>query len=105
MTWDYDDKNYQQQAAADSKWLLQRMLTGEGLKGRKIARAALEKYLPEIKLPENAEFFWSYCYGTRNFKTMAKTGAGFFGDRTNDVGILFNGRHGASRILFAPSLV
>ena len=67
MTWDYDDKNYQQQAAADSKWLLQRMLTGEGLKGRKIARAALEIYLPEIKLPENRRVFLELLLWNKKF--------------------------------------
>lgn len=67
MTWDYDDKNYQKQATAEPQWLLQRMLTGEGLKGRKIDRELLIKYLSAIKLPENRRVFLELLLWDKKF--------------------------------------
>lgn len=54
MTWDYQAIEAEKQAKADPKWALERqILYGEG----KINRALLERYLPELNIPENRRAF------------------------------------------------
>ncbi|MBI5794183.1 hypothetical protein HZA87_03825 [Candidatus Uhrbacteria bacterium] len=56
MTWDYDDNAFQKQAQADPIWGLERLINyGQGEK--KLNRELLEKYLPQLNIPENRRAF------------------------------------------------
>lgn len=56
MAWDYDETEYQRQAAADPKWYLERLIN-YGLRGKKLERALLRRYLPELNIPADRRAF------------------------------------------------
>lgn len=56
MTWDYTNEAYQKQAAADPVWRLERMIN-YGTPGEKIDRKLLERYLPQVRIPDNRRAF------------------------------------------------
>lgn len=56
MTWDYTQTEYRKQAKADPKWHLERLIN-YGLNNEKLDRKLLEKYLPELNIPENRRAF------------------------------------------------
>lgn len=66
MTWDYATTEYQKQAKADPKWHLERMIN-YGLEGEKIDRKNLEKYLPELKIPDEKRAFLELLIWNKKF--------------------------------------
>lgn len=56
MTWDYSEEAYKRQAAADPVWHLERLIN-YGLGDEKLNRALVEKYLPQLKIPEDRRIF------------------------------------------------
>mgnify|MGYP001586090026 FL=1 len=56
MTWDYDNEAFQKQAQADPVWGLERLINCGGEEVR-LNRALLEKYLPQLNIPENRRTF------------------------------------------------
>lgn len=59
MTWDYQKTEYEKQAKTDPLWRLERLIN-YGLnanEGEKIDKELLEKYLPQLKIPENRRDF------------------------------------------------
>lgn len=66
MTWDYNTTEYQKQAKADEKWHLERLLN-YGLEGEKIDRKNLEKYLPELKIPDDRRAFLELLLWNKKF--------------------------------------
>ena len=56
MTWDYTNEEYQKQATADQAWRLERMIN-YGTDGEKIDRKLLERYLPQLHIPDNRRAF------------------------------------------------
>lgn len=57
MAWDYTETEYQKQAAADPVWGLERLINGGLPDGVKINRALLERYLPQLKMPDDRRAF------------------------------------------------
>ena len=56
MPWDYDDDEFKKQADADPIWYLERLINyGPG--DKKLPRALLEKYLPQLNISENRRAF------------------------------------------------
>ena len=60
--WDYPKT----QAPTDDVWRLERLLT-YGLGGEKISRALLEKYLPQLRIPDNTRAFLELLLWDRRF--------------------------------------
>ncbi len=56
MAWDYTNEAYQKQAAADQVWRLERMIN-YGAPDGKIDRKLLERYLPQLRIPDNRRAF------------------------------------------------
>ena len=56
MTWDYQTKAYRKQAKRDPQWMLERAIN-YGLRGKKLDRHLLEKYLPRLRIPANRRAF------------------------------------------------
>ena len=56
MTWDYDDEAFQKQVQADPVWGLERLIQYGGPEVR-LNRALLEKYLPQLNIPEDRRAF------------------------------------------------
>lgn len=56
MVWDYKKSEYKKQAEKDPIWHLERLIN-YGLNGEKINKALLEKYLPQLKIPQNRRDF------------------------------------------------
>lgn len=56
MPWDYTEEEYRKQAAADPVWHLERLIN-YGFGEEKIDRALLERYLPQLKIPEDRRKF------------------------------------------------
>lgn len=56
MTWDYDKEAFQKQAQADPVWGLERLIN-YGDEEVKLDRTLLEKYLPQLNIPENRRAF------------------------------------------------
>lgn len=56
MAWDYTNEEYQKQATADPVWRLERMIN-YGTNGEKINRKLLERYLPQLNIPDNRRAF------------------------------------------------
>lgn len=56
MTWDYKKTTYDKQATADPRWRLERLIN-YGLKGEKLEQSLLEKYLNDLKIPDNRRAF------------------------------------------------
>ena len=66
MTWDYDTTEYRKQAKADPKWHLERQIN-YGLNDEKIDRKNLEKYLPELKIPDEKRAFLELLIWNKKF--------------------------------------
>ena len=56
MAWDYTKEEYEKQKKADPVWHLERLIN-YGLRGEKIDKKLLKKYLPKLKIPENRRAF------------------------------------------------
>ena len=66
MAWDYVKTEYQKQANADEKWRLERLIN-YGLGNEKLKRAVLEKYLQELKIPEDRRAFLEVILWNKKF--------------------------------------
>lgn len=66
MPWDYKKTEYEKQAAADPKWRLERLIN-YGLKGKKLERELLKKYLKDLKIPENRRAFLELLLWNKKF--------------------------------------
>jgi hypothetical protein len=66
MTWDYDDDAFKKQAEADPIWYLERLIN-YGLKGSKLSRKLLEKYLPELNIDEDSRAFLELLVWNKHF--------------------------------------
>lgn len=66
MAWDYKKTEYKKQAAADLKWRLERLIN-YGLKGEKLERDLLEKYLNDLKIPDNRRAFLELLLWNKKF--------------------------------------
>lgn len=66
MTWDYHQADYEKQAEADVKWHLERLIH-YGLRGNKLKREILEKYLPELKITEDQRAFLELILWNKKF--------------------------------------
>lgn len=66
MTWDYKTAAYKKQASADPKWHLERLIN-YGLKGEKLERGLLEKYLKDLKIPDNRRTFLELLLWNKKF--------------------------------------
>lgn len=56
MVWDYTKTEYEKQAKADPVWHLERLIN-YGLGKERLERELLEKYLPQLKIPEDRRVF------------------------------------------------
>ena len=56
MPWDYTKTAYDAQAEHDPRWRLERLIT-HGLRGEKLKQSELEKYLPELNIPDDRRAF------------------------------------------------
>jgi hypothetical protein len=56
MPWDYSKEAYAEQAAADERWRLERLIQ-YGLANEKLPRKALERLLPTLNIPEQRRQF------------------------------------------------
>jgi len=56
MHWDYTDAEFNKQAASDPVWRLERMII-YGLGNQKLDRRLLERYLPQLNIPQNRRAF------------------------------------------------
>jgi len=56
MTWDYAQTEYKKQKRATPEWHLERLIT-HGLRGEKLKREILKKYLNKLNIPENRRIF------------------------------------------------
>ena len=66
VTWDYDPTEYQKQAETDERWHLERLIT-HGIGKEKIRRAVLEKYLKELRIPEDRRAFLELLLWDKKF--------------------------------------
>jgi len=66
MTWDYDKIEYQKQAKADEKWHLERLIN-YGLNNEKLKGELLEKYLPELNIPDDRRAFLELLIWNKKF--------------------------------------
>lgn len=56
MPWDYTKTAYQDQAAADERWRLERLIN-YGLGAEKLERETLKKHLPQLAIPDDRRAF------------------------------------------------
>lgn len=66
MVWDYDKKEYEKQAAADPVWHLERLIL-YGTGDTKIRRDMLEKYLPQLTIPDDRRAFFELLLWNKKF--------------------------------------
>ena len=66
MVWDYDKKEYDKQAKADPVWRLERLIN-YGTKGEKLNKELLEKYLPQLKIPQDRRAFLELLLWNKKF--------------------------------------
>ena len=66
MVWDYEQKEYEKQKKADPVWHLERLIN-YGLRGEKINKDLLKKYLPELRIPEERRAFLELLLWNRPF--------------------------------------
>lgn len=66
MPWDYKQDEYLKQAKADPVWHLERLIN-YGLGDEKINREELEKYLPQLRIPEERRAFLELLLWDRPF--------------------------------------
>lgn len=66
MSWDYQQSEYKKQAKTDPIWYLERLIN-YGLKGVKINKETLMKYLPQLKIPENRRIFLELLLWNKSF--------------------------------------
>lgn len=66
MTWDYPTAAYETQARADPVWRLERLIN-YGLGRERLDRAALEKHLAELHIPEDRRAFLALLLWGRKF--------------------------------------
>lgn len=66
MVWDYYQLDYEKQAEADEKWHLERLIN-YGLRGNKLNKAILEKYLPELSIDEDRRAFLELILWNKKF--------------------------------------
>lgn len=64
--WDYTDDAYATQAQHDPIWALERLITF-GLHGAHIDRALLERYIGELRIPEDRRAFLNLLLWNRSF--------------------------------------
>lgn len=66
MVWDYNKTEYEKQAKADPVWHLERLINyGSG--DEKIDRKLLEKYLPQLNIPEDRRAFLELFLWNKSF--------------------------------------
>lgn len=56
MIWDYKQEEFEKQVNADPVWYLERIIN-YGLGDKKLNRKTLEKYLRQLKIPEDRRAF------------------------------------------------
>ena len=66
MAWDYTTTEYQNQANADERWHLERMINF-GLNGTKLEKELLRKYLAELKIPDSARDLFELLIWNKKF--------------------------------------
>jgi len=66
MVWDYDKEEYEKQAKADPIWYLERLIN-YGTKGERLNKKLLEKYLPQLKIPEDRRAFLELLLWNKKF--------------------------------------
>lgn len=66
MAWDYDDRNYKKQAAADVQWRLERAINF-GVGKTKLNRELVKQYLPKLNIPENRKAFLELLLWDKKF--------------------------------------
>ncbi len=66
MTWDYEEREYQKQAAVDPVWHLERLIN-YGLGEEKLDRKLLEKHLHELNIPEDRRVFLELLLWNKKF--------------------------------------
>ncbi len=65
MTWDYAPTEYRRQAETDPRWHLERLVLYGG--GEKIDRKMLERFLPELDIPEDRRAFLELLLWNKKF--------------------------------------
>jgi len=66
MVWDYDKKEYKKQIDKDPIWRLERLINF-GIGEEKIERKLLEKYIHQLKIPENRRAFLELLLWNKKF--------------------------------------
>lgn len=66
MPWDYDTTEYQKQAQADPKWHLERLIN-YGLGDEKLDKKMLEKYINELRIPDEKRAFLELLLWDKKF--------------------------------------
>lgn len=66
MAWDYYQTDYEKQAKADEKWRLERLIN-YGLRGNKLNKEILGKYLPELNITEDQRAFLELILWDKKF--------------------------------------
>jgi len=66
MPWDYTEEAYREQAAADERWHLERLLR-YGLGDERINPQLLKKYWKELQMPEEMRAFLELLLWNRKF--------------------------------------
>jgi hypothetical protein len=66
MPWEYDQKEYDKQAAADPVWKLERQIC-YGRPGEKLDPLELKQYWPRLKIPSNRRTFLALLLWDRPF--------------------------------------
>jgi len=66
MTWDYHPDQYEKQAEADPIWRLERQILYAHPSTR-LNRQELEKYLPQLKIPEDTRAFLELLLWNKKF--------------------------------------
>lgn len=64
--WDYTETEYKKQATADPKWHLERLIN-YGLRGEKIKKKLLERYLGNLKITDDARAFLETIVWNKKF--------------------------------------
>lgn len=66
MAWDYTKTEYEKQASHDEKWHLERIINyGNGKE--KLSKNALEKYLKELRIPDDSRAFLELILWNKKF--------------------------------------
>lgn len=66
MTWDYEKTEYNKQAKATPIWHLER-LVNYGLRGKKLDRELVKKYLHQLRIPEDRRAFLELLLWNKKF--------------------------------------